>query len=63
MVENADIAATGCDIASSFYIEWPGAREAVDSKMLNAEIGRIVAGPAELRAVDASAADLEGNAV
>jgi hypothetical protein len=37
-VENADAAANGCNIAVSFYVEWPDASEAVDIKMLNGEL-------------------------
>ena len=42
-VENADAAANGCNIAVSFYVEWPDASEAVDIKMLNGEMAWIVA--------------------
>lgn len=61
LVENADIAANGYNIAVSSYIEQKDEREAVDIRALNAEIARIVARQAELRAqIDAIVADLEG---
>ena len=60
LVDNADIAANGYNIAVSSYVEQEDTREAVDIKTLNAEIARIVARQAELRtAIDAIVADLE----
>jgi len=61
LVDNADIAANGYNIAVSSYVEQADTREAVDIKALNAEIARIVARQAELRTqIDAIVADLEG---
>jgi type I restriction enzyme M protein len=61
LVENADIAANGYNIAVSSYVEAEDTREAVDIAALNAEIARIVARQAELRTqIDALVADLEG---
>lgn len=61
LVPNAEIAANGYNIAVSSYIEQRDDREAVDITALNAEIARIVARQAELRAqIDAIVADLEG---
>ncbi len=61
LVENADIAANGYNIAVSSYVEQEDTREAVDIKALNAEITGIVARQAELRKqIDAIVADLEG---
>jgi type I restriction enzyme M protein len=61
LVENADIAANGYNIAVSSYVEQADTREATDITALNAEIARIVARQAELRtAIDAIVADLEG---
>lgn len=61
LVENADIAANGYNIAVSSYVEQPNTGEAVNIRALNAEIARIVARQAELRvAIDAIIADLEG---
>lgn len=49
------------NLAVSRYVEAEDTREAVDIKKLNAEIARIVARQAELRAsIDAIVADLEG---
>ncbi|MBN8899858.1 MAG: hypothetical protein J0H57_02405 [Rhodospirillales bacterium] len=62
MVENADIAANGGNIAASFHVERPDASEAVDIRMLNADIARSVARQAELRAIDSLLADLERSA-
>jgi type I restriction enzyme M protein len=63
LVENADIAANGYNIAVSSYVEQPDTSEAVNIQALNAEIARIVARQAELRtAIDAIVADLEGSA-
>jgi len=62
LVENADIAANGYNIAVSSYVEQPDASEAVDIEALNAEIARIVARQAELRtAIDVIVADLEAS--
>jgi type I restriction enzyme M protein len=61
LVDNADIAANGYNIAVSSYVEAEDTRVAVDIKELNADIARIVARQAELRAeIDAIVADLEG---
>lgn len=63
LVENAEIATNGYNIAVSSYVEQQDASEAVDIKALNVEIARIVARQAELRmAIDAIVADLEGSA-
>jgi type I restriction enzyme M protein len=63
LVENADIAANGYNIAVSSYVEQADTREAVDIQALNAEIARIVTRQAELRTrIDAIVADLEGEA-
>jgi type I restriction enzyme M protein len=60
LVENADIAANGYNIAVSSYVEIEDKREALDIKALNAEITRIVARQAQLRTqIDAIVADLE----
>ncbi|GAB4405299.1 MAG: hypothetical protein OHK0048_25080 [Rhodoferax sp.] len=60
-VDNADIAANGYNLSVSSYIEQKDEREVVDIQALNAEIARIVARQAELRAqIDAIVADLEG---
>lgn len=62
LVENADIADNGYNIAVSSYVEQEDTSEAVDIKALNAEIARIVARQSELRvAIDAIIADLEGD--
>ncbi len=61
LVENGDIAANGYNIAVSSYVEQKDEREAVDIRVLNANISRIVARQAELREqIDAIVADLEG---
>lgn len=61
LVENADIAANGYNIAVSSYVEQADNSEAVDIRALNAKIADIVARQAELRAqIDAIVADLEG---
>ncbi|MDR2173879.1 MAG: type I restriction-modification system subunit M [Burkholderiales bacterium] len=63
LVDNADIAANGYNIAVSSYVEQQDTSEAVDIRALNAEIARIVARQAELRReIDAIVAGLEGNA-
>jgi type I restriction enzyme M protein len=60
LVENADIAANGYNIAVSSYVEQSDNSEAVDIKALNAEIARIVARQTELRTqIDAIVADME----
>lgn len=61
LVENGDIAANSYNIAVSSYVEQKDEREAVDIRVLNAKISRIVARQAELREqIDAIVADLEG---
>ena len=61
LVDAADIAANGYNIAVSSYVEAEDTREAIDITELNAEIARIVARQAELRQqIDAIVADLEG---
>lgn len=61
LVENAEIAANGYNIAVSSYVEQADTSEAVDIHALNAEIAGIVARQAELRVqIDAIVADLEG---
>ena len=61
LVENCDIAANGYNIAVSSYVEQKDEREAVDIRVLNAKISRIVERQAELREqIDAIVADLEG---
>jgi type I restriction enzyme M protein len=61
LVPNSEIAENGYNIAVSSYVEQQDEREAVDITALNAEIARIVARQAELRAqIDAIVADLEG---
>ncbi len=61
LVENGDIAANGYNIAVSSYVEQKDEREAVDIRVLNAKISRIVERQAELREqIDAIVADLEG---
>ncbi|MDR0959110.1 MAG: type I restriction-modification system subunit M [Propionibacteriaceae bacterium] len=60
-VSNHDIAANDYNIAVSSYVETEDTREEVDITALNAEIARIVARQAELRAqIDGIVADLEG---
>ena len=62
LVDNAEIAENGYNIAVSSYVEEEDNREAVDITELNAEIARIVARQQELRtAIDAIVADLEGS--
>ena len=64
LVENGDIAANGYNIAVSSYVEQKDEREAVDIRVLNAKISRIVERQAELREqIDAIVADLEGEQV
>lgn len=61
LVDNADIAANGYNIAVSRYVEQQDTTEAVDIKVLNAQIARIVERQAALRTqIDAIVADLEG---
>ncbi len=62
LVDNADIAANGYNIAVSSYVEQRDASVAVDIHALNADITRIVARQAELRtAIDAIVSNLEGD--
>lgn len=62
LVTNEDIAANDYNIAVSSYVEAEDTREEVDITELNAEIARIVARQAELRAaIDEIVADLEGS--
>ncbi len=62
LVDNADLEANGYNIAVSSYVEAEDTRVAVDITELNAEIARIVARQAGLRAeIDAIVADLEGD--
>lgn len=61
LVENSAIADNGYNIAVSSYVAQEDTRESVDITALNADITRIVARQAELRAaIDAIVADLEG---
>lgn len=61
LVSNERIAENDYNIAVSSYVEQPDMREQIDIKALNAEIARIVARQAELRAqIDAIVAELEG---
>jgi len=61
LVANEKLAANDYNIAVSSYVEAEDTRETVDITALNAEIARIVARQAELRAqIDAIVADLEG---
>jgi len=62
MVETADIAPNACYLATSFHVEGPDASEAMDIRMLDADIARRVTRKAELHAIDAILADLEGSA-
>ena len=63
LVTNDQIGANDYNIAVSSYVEQEDTREAIDIKELNAEIARIVARQAKLRAsIDAIVADLEGEA-
>ncbi|MCE0509354.1 type I restriction-modification system subunit M [Microbacterium sp. KKR3/1] len=62
LVSNTDIATNGYNIAVSSYVEAEDTREVVDITELNAEIARIVARQAELRAsIDTIVADLESS--
>lgn len=61
MVDASDISVNGYNIAVSSYVEAEDTREVTDITALNAEIARIVARQAELRAqIEAIVADLEG---
>lgn len=61
LVANEAIAENEYNLAVSSYVEPEDTREEVDIKALNAEIARIVARQAELRAsIDAIVVDLEG---
>jgi len=61
LVPNSEIAGNDYNIAVSAYVEQEDTREEIDITALNAEIARIVARQAELRAqIDAIVADLEG---
>jgi type I restriction enzyme M protein len=61
LMDNGAIAENGYNIAVSSYVEQLDTRVAVNIKVLNAEIARIVARQAELRTqIDAIVADLEG---
>ncbi|MBC7265901.1 MAG: type I restriction-modification system subunit M [Coriobacteriia bacterium] len=61
LVLNERIAENDYNIAVSSYVEQPETREEIDITALNAEIARIVARQAELRAqIDAIVAELEG---
>lgn len=60
LVDNAEIAANGYNIAVSSYVEQADTSETVNIRGLNAEIARIVTRQAKLRAqIDAIVADLE----
>jgi len=60
LVANDALAANGYNLSVSSYVEAEDTKEAVDIKVLNAEIARIVARQSELRdAIDAIVADLE----
>jgi len=64
LVDYADIAENGYNIAVSSYVEAEDTREAVDITKLNAEIALIVTRQAELREqIDAIVADFEGGDV
>jgi type I restriction enzyme M protein len=64
LVENADVAVNGYNIAVSSYVEQEDTSEAVDIQALNAEIAGIVARQMELRTqIDAIVNDLEGDAI
>lgn len=64
LMDNADIAANGYNIAVSSYVEQRDTSVAVDIKTLNAEIARIVARQTALRtSIDTIVADLEGEKV
>ncbi len=61
LVPNSEVAKNDYNIAVSSYLEREDTTEAVDITELNAEIARIVARQAELRAsIDEIVADLEG---
>ncbi|MEA5098136.1 MAG: type I restriction-modification system subunit M [Burkholderiaceae bacterium] len=61
LVDNADVAANGYNIAVSSYVAQEDTRKAVDIHVLNAEIARIVTRQVELRtAIDTILAELEG---
>ncbi len=61
LVENSSIAVNNYNLAVSSWVEQEDTREAVDIKVLNADIARIVARQQELRdAIDAIVVDLEG---
>ena len=63
LVDNADIAKNGYNIAVSSYVDEADTRQAVDITALNQEIAGIVSRQARLRAaIDAIVADLEGGA-
>lgn len=63
LVDNANIAANGYNIAVSSYVEQADTSEAVDITALNARIAGIVARQAELRTqIDSIVTDLEGEA-
>ncbi len=62
LVENGEIAANGYQLSVSSYVEQEDMRVATDIKALNADIARIVARQAQLRAqIDVIVADLEGD--
>ena len=64
LVENADLATNGYNIAVSSYVEQADNSEAVDIRALNAKIAGIVTRQAELRAqIDAIVAELDGEEV
>ena len=61
LVPNEEITANDCNLSVSSYVEQEDTREVIDITELNAEIARIVARQAELRAsIDEIVADLEG---
>ncbi|WP_136314244.1 type I restriction-modification system subunit M [Actinomyces procaprae] len=63
VVSAEELAENGYNLSVSAYVEAEDTREEVDIAALNAEIARIVARQAELRAsIDAIVADLEGDA-
>jgi type I restriction enzyme M protein len=63
LVDNADIAKNGYNIAVSSYVDEADTRQVVDITALNQEIAGIVSRQARLRAaIDAIVADLEGGA-
>lgn len=64
LVENAEIAANGYNLAVSSYIEQADTSEKIDIRELNAKIAGIVKRQSSLRAqIDAIVADLEGEHV